>query len=159
MKLALHIALVAAIGNVYAADNHQTTSNAMSGAEANTSSHAAAVGGKAYGGAGGNGFGGMGGTGGDAAGASNNVQFDQVRQWPSPSVLMSAPMPTAPCQASIGGFLSFIGGAGFAYSRTLQECEKRETARMAWSIGQSDMAKELICMTEYGSQTTQCQKP
>lgn len=107
------------------------------------------------------GAGGIGGQGGDGTGgAANNIgnaqsiHFDQVRQ--SPSVFMGAPMPTSPCQASMGGFLSFIGGVGLAGSRTLEECEKREASRAAFGIGQAQMALEIMCMTEYGSKTSVC---
>jgi hypothetical protein len=85
---------------------------------------------------------------------SSNVHFDQIRQ--SPSVFMGAPMPTAPCQASMGGFLSFIGGIGMAGSRTLEECEIRESSRIAHAVGEQKMAKEILCMGKYASQTSQC---
>jgi hypothetical protein len=69
---------------------------------------------------------------------------------------MSAPMATAPCQASMGGFLSFIGGIGLAGSRTLEECEIRESARIAHAVGQPNMAREILCMGKYASQTREC---
>jgi hypothetical protein len=107
------------------------------------------------GGAGGIGQGGNG-TGGNASNTGNSQSFhyDQVRQ--SPAVFMGTPAPTAPCQASLGGFLSFIGGVGLAGSRTLKECELRETARIAHGIGQPGMAKRLLCMGEYASQLPDC---
>jgi hypothetical protein len=120
------------------------------------------IGGEAHGGAGGIGQGGIGlggnGTGGEATNAGNSqsasMNINQERQ--SPAVFMSAPLPTAPCQATMGGFLSFIGGIGLAGSRTLQECEKRESSRIAYIIGQPKMALELMCMTEYGAKTSAC---
>lgn len=114
-------------------------------------------------GQGGNGFGGMGGaggigtgTGGNASNAGNaqSLHIDQVRQ--SPSVFMGSPAPTAPCQASVGGFLSFIGGIGLAGSRTLEECEIRESARISHAIGQPKMAKQILCMGKYASLTSEC---
>jgi hypothetical protein len=136
--------------------------------------YAVSNGGNAYGGQGGagglggNGYGGMGGAGGigqggngmggnaSNSGNSQSFHYDQVRQ--SPAVFMGAPAPTAPCQASLGGFLSFIGGVGLAGSRTLKECELRETARIAHAIGQPGMAKRLLCMGEYASQLEDCQE-
>jgi hypothetical protein len=120
------------------------------------------IGGEAHGGAGGVGQGGFGqggiGQGGAATSEGSNqssiVQFDQVRQ--SPSVFMGAPMPTAPCQASMGGFLSFIGGIGLAGSRTLEECEIRESARISHAVGEQKMAREILCMGKYASRTSQC---
>lgn len=119
--------------------------------------------GNGYGGAGGVGEGGHaeggighGGdaTGGEANNAGNTLQTNQVRQ--SPAVFMGAPAPTAPCQASLGGFLSFIGGIGLAGSRTLEECEIRESGRIAHAIGQPDMAKEIVCMGKYAAKTRAC---
>ena len=116
---------------------------------------AGGIGGTAYGGIGGSG--GIGtGTGGAAnnAGNSQSLHFDQVRQ--SPAVFMGSPAPTAPCQASMGGFLSFIGGIGLAGSRTLEECEIRESARIAHAVGQPHMAREILCMGKYASLTRSC---
>jgi hypothetical protein len=133
------------------------------GGDSSSISHGGAggLGGNGYGGLGGmGGAGGIGqggnGTGGNASNTGNSQSFhyDQVRQ--SPSVFMGAPMPTGPCQASLGGFLSFIGGVGLAGSRTLEECEKREASRIAYSIGQQQMALEIMCMTEYGAKTSVC---
>jgi hypothetical protein len=111
-------------------------------------------GGEAHGGVGQGGSG----TGGAATNAGNNqsasMHFDQVRQ--SPAVFMGAPMPTAPCQASMGGFLSFIGGIGLAGSRTLEECEIRESARISHAIGAQKMAMEILCMGKYASRTAEC---
>jgi hypothetical protein len=106
------------------------------------------------GGAGGNGTG----TGGNASNAGNSqaMHFDQVRQ--SPAVFMGAPMATAPCQASMGGFLSFIGGIGLAGSRTLEECELRELSRIAYSIGQPAMALHVLCKAKYASDFEGCGK-
>lgn len=118
-------------------------------------------GGIGYGGMGGTGGLGMGGNGGNGTGgAANNAgnsqsfSIDTPRQ--SPAVFMAAPPPTAVCQASLGGFLSFIGGIGLAGSRTLEECEMRESARLAHSIGQNQIALEIMCMTKYGSRTSVC---
>lgn len=121
-------------------------------------------GGEAHGGAGGVGQGGIGlggnGTGGDATNAGNSqsasMHIDQVRQ--SPAVFMNAPMPTANCQATMGGFLSFIGGAGFAVSRTLRECELRELSRSAYAIGQVEMAKFVLCKAEEAKDFKGCAK-
>ena len=151
-------------------ESHSSASSAAAGgAGGNATGIGMVLGGDSQGGAGGAGgaggvggvgHGGTGGTGqGGAAyntgsGNAQNLNFEQQRQ--SPAVFMQAPMPTAACQASVGGFLSFIGGAGFAYSRTLRECEIREASRLAYSINQSAMAKELICMGEYASQTKAC---
>lgn len=122
-----------------------------------------ATGGAAGAGGVGLGMGGLGGEGGTGLGTggtamntgnSQSTTYDQVRQ--SPSVFINTPMPTGPCQASRGGFLSFIGGAGIAYSETLSECEVRETARIAHGIGQAEMAKAIICQAKYAKDTPQC---
>ena len=108
----------------------------------------------------GNGYGGSGtgGNGGDANNAGNdqNVIFKNPQQ--SPTMIVYAPPPTAPCQASIGGFLSFIGGIGIAGSRTLEECEIRESSRIAHGVGQPEIAKEILCMGKYAAQTEMCKK-
>ncbi len=115
-------------------------------------------GGGGMGGAGGVGLGGAGGVGlGGAAsndGNSQSTTYEQVRQ--SPGVFMNAPAPTAPCQASRGGFLSFIAGAGIAYTETLEECEIRETSRIAHGVGQAQIAKEVLCMGKYARLTAAC---
>ena len=110
------------------------------------------IGGEAHGGAGGVGQGGAATS--EGSNQTSIVQFDQVRQ--SPSVFMGAPMATAPCQASMGGFLSFIGGIGLAGSRTLEECEIRESARISHAVGEQKMAREILCMGKYASRTSQC---
>jgi len=98
-------------------------------------------------------------TGGNSSSTSspNNSQaitYETVRQ--SPSVFLTAPHPTAVCQGSLGFFATFIGGLGFSTSHTLEECEKRETARVAFGIDQPAIAKQVLCMTKFASQTTEC---
>lgn len=119
---------------------------------------AGGLGGTAYGGIGG--AGGIGtGTGGNAsnAGNSQSLHFDQVRQ--SPAVFMGAPMPTAVCQATAGGFLSFIGGAGFAASFTLAQCEIREEARSLAALGRPDLGLKIMCASaKYTSQLDECKQ-
>lgn len=119
---------------------------------------AGGLGGTAYGGIGG--AGGIGtGTGGNAsnAGNSQSLHFDQVRQ--SPAVFMGAPMPTAVCQATAGGFLSFIGGAGFAASFTLAQCEIREEARSLAALGRPDLGLKIMCASaKYTSQLDECRQ-
>lgn len=136
------------------------------GGDSSSVSHGGAGGvGNGFGGAGGVGEGGHAeggtgighggdGTGGEANNAGNTLQTNQVRQ--SPAVFMGAPAPTAPCQASLGGFLSFIGGIGLAGSRTLEECEIRESSRIAHAIGQPQMAREIVCMGKYAAKTRAC---
>ncbi len=115
------------------------------------------MGGVGQGGLGGEGGVGLG-TGGTAMNTGNeqSLHIDTPRQ--SPAVFMNVPAPTAVCQATLGGFLSFIGGIGLAGSRTLEECEMRESSRLAYSIGQGVIALEILCMTKYGSQTSVCKK-
>jgi hypothetical protein len=179
MRIVLMIALLAS-PQVWADNQHaQATANGGTGGNATGIGHGG-LGGTASGfggaggiggagglgglggiGQGGEGHGGLGGAGGVGQGGtatndgnSQGVSIDQPRQ--SPSVFMGAPAPTAPCQASMGGFLSFIGGIGLAGSRTLEECEVRESSRIAHAIGQPDMAKEIICMGKYASKTRAC---
>lgn len=106
------------------------------------------------GGAGGMGGNGAGGTGGQGTGGQ--IDIDTPRQ--SPAVFLNVPAPTAACQATIGGFLSFIGGIGLAGSRTLEECEMRETARLSYAIEQKEIALEILCMTTHASKTRHCKK-
>jgi hypothetical protein len=122
---------------------------------------AGGLGGIGHGGEGGNGFGGTGGIG--QGGAANNagnslstsIQYDQVRQ--SPAVFMSAPMPTAVCQATAGGFLSFVAGAGFAASFTLDQCEIREEARSLVGMGRPDLALRVMCgNAKFTSKLSEC---
>ena len=87
-------------------------------------------------------------------GTGNVTQFDQIRQ--SPSVFMNAPAPTAPCQATAGGFVSFIAGGGFAASYTLEQCEIRETARIAHGIGEQAMARKILCKAEFAKDLEEC---
>ena len=125
---------------------------------------ASALGGNANagGGDGGSGYGGAGGIG--QGGAANNagnhqsssMQFEQIRQ--SPSVFMNTPMPTSPCQETMGGFLSFIGGAGFALSKRERECELRELSRAAYAIGQPRMAFHVLCKAEHAQDFEGCKE-
>ena len=111
------------------------------------------IGGEAHGGAGGVGQGGAATS--EGSNQTSIVQFDQVRQ--SPSVFMGAPMPTAVCQATAGGFLSFIGGVGLAASFTLSQCEIREEARSLVGMGRPDLALQVMCMNaKYTSQLKEC---
>jgi hypothetical protein len=90
---------------------------------------------------------------------SNSQSFSNSVHAPNqaPALLMGSLFPTAPCQAVIGGGFSMIfGGGALAGSRTLDQCEIREAARIAHGVGQVDMAKEIICMGEYAAKTSQC---
>ena len=69
---------------------------------------------------------------------------------------MNAPAPTAPCQATAGGFASFIAGVGFAASYTLEQCEIRETARIAHGIGEQTMARKILCKAEFAKDLEEC---
>lgn len=154
----------------YADSTHTTTGgttevNATSNVDVNSTNIAIAQGGAAYslsgGGAGGEGgAGGAGGAANAVGGSASNsgnaqaVHFDQIRQ--SPSVFMNSPAPTAPCQATVGGFLSFIAGAGISGSYTLDNCEIREEARIAYGVGQPEIAKKILCMGKYASKTDEC---
>lgn len=145
---------------IASSDNSSSQSTAFGGEGGNA---AGGMGGIGQGGSGGTGIG-NGGTGGlGQGGAATNegnhqsasMNFDQVRQ--SPSVFMNAPMPTAVCQATAGGFLSFIGGAGFGMSYTLNQCEVREEARTLVGLGRPDLALKIMCMNaKYTSQLPQC---
>jgi hypothetical protein len=85
------------------------------------------------------------------------VNLNSTTSHQAPGFAMSSMFPTAPCQAVLGVGFSFIGGGGAASgSRTLDECEKREAARIAHGIGQQQMAVEIMCMGEYASKTSQC---
>jgi len=97
-----------------------------------------------------------GGNGGNAVGG--NVSFSNPHQ--APSVFMSAAMPTAPCQAPMGGFLSLFifGGAGVNGSMTLDECLIAETARMWMNVGDRDTAAEVLCKSKHSESTIRCLK-
>ena len=136
----------------------------QAGAAAGAWSDSNATGGSGYGGMGGSGGAGgiggvgIGGSGGTASNSGNaqSVNFDQVRQ--APAVFMNAPMPTSPCQATAGGFLSMFifGGAGVSGSYTLEQCEIREEARSLVGMGRSDLALKVMCMAKYSSRLQEC---
>jgi hypothetical protein len=162
----LLLILILAYGAVDAwADNQSSTSHSSSSGGAGGLGGAGGTG-IGNGGTGGNGFGGEAhggaggiGQGGAASNAGNNqsssMHFEQIRQ--SPAVFMSAPMPTAVCQATAGGFLSFIAGAGFAASFTLSACEVREEARSLVGMGRPDLALKVMCRNaQYTSQLDEC---
>lgn len=138
---------------------HSENSSSAS-ASASAASHAAAIGvGIGQGGVGGTGLGGEGGAGGiggagGVSSASQSYNVEAIRQ--SPSVFMNAPAPTAPCQATAGGFVSFIAGGGFAASYTLEQCEIRETARIAHGIGEQAMARKILCKAEFAKDLEEC---
>lgn len=152
----------------FGGDGGYATSQGGAGGDASSVSQGGnGFGGSGYGGAGGDsssishggvGMGGIGtGTGGNASNAGNaqSIHFDQIRQ--SPAVFMGAPMPTAVCQATAGGFLSFIGGAGFATSFTLAQCEIREEARSLAALGRPDLGLKIMCASaKYTSQLDEC---
>lgn len=97
----------------------------------------------------------------DAINYGNNqtINFEGAHR-NSPSVLMGSLFPTAPCQATINGFLSafIFGGVGAGTSYTLEQCEMREEARIAYGIGQHEMAKEILCMAKYAKETEVCKQ-
>jgi len=106
-------------------------------------------------------------TGGNSTGGNNQNSGNQSTSFSStsttshqaPNVSMSSMFPTAPCQAVLSAGFSFIGAGGAAAgSRTLDECEKREAARIAAGIGQGAMALEIMCMGEYAAKTSQCKQ-
>ena len=88
----------------------------------------------------------------------------------APSFGFGAMFPTAPCQATLGAGFSFMfGGGAAAGSRTLAECEKRETIRSGvdmirnaptpeYAAEQATANREVFCMTEYGGKTGMCPK-
>lgn len=116
------------------------------------------------GGTGGNGYG-YGGTGG-AGGISNATNQGNTQSLSSnfssphqaPAVMQGSLFPTAPCQGTANGFLSafVFGGIGGGSSFTLSNCEIREEARVAYGIGQSEIAKKILCMGKYASKTPEC---
>jgi len=91
-----------------------------------------------------------------SGGSGGNVSFSNPHQ--APSVFMSAAMPTAPCQAPMGGFLSLFifGGAGVNGSMTLDECLIAETARMWMTVGDRDTASEVLCKAKHSADTIRC---
>jgi hypothetical protein len=106
-------------------------------------------------------------TGGDAVatnmGNNQNVNFQYgggTHERNAPAVFMGSLFPTAPCQGTANGFLSafVFGGVGGGMSFTLEQCEIREEARVAYGIGQPEIAKEILCMAKYASQTKFCKK-
>lgn len=145
--------------STHTATGGTTEATATSIVSMSTTNVAIGQGGAAYslseGGAGGAG-GAANAVGGSASNSGNAqaVHFDQIRQ--SPSVFMNSPAPTAPCQATVGGFLSFIAGAGISGSYTLDNCEIREEARIAFGVGQPEIAKKILCMGKYASKTDEC---
>jgi hypothetical protein len=93
---------------------------------------------------------------GNAVSSGGNVSMHTPRQ--APSVFMSAPMPTAPCQATAGGFLSLFifGGAGLNGSYTLDECLIKEEARHWVSVGDLTIAKKVLCMAKFSKTLPEC---
>lgn len=96
----------------------------------------------------------------DASNSGNNQSMNFETHRSAPSMFMTSPNPTANCQAVLsGGFSAFIFGGIFgAGSYTLEQCEIREEARIAYGIGQQDMAKEILCMSKYAKQTEACKE-
>lgn len=135
------------IGNINLSGNNQAASSSYSWSDSYSNSSSTATGG--------NGFGGMGGN---ASNSGNAQMVDFSNPHQAPSVMMGSLFPTAPCQGTANGFLSafIFGGLGGGTSFTLSQCEIREEARMAYSIGQPDMAKAIICMAKYAKKTPQC---
>jgi hypothetical protein len=88
--------------------------------------------------------------------------FVSTTKHQAPSFGFGAMFPTAPCQATLGaGFSFLLGGGAAAGSRTLEQCELRETIRTTihmnqYGIDTGDAAIELLCMTEHGAKTTLC---
>jgi hypothetical protein len=67
----------------------------------------------------------------------------------APAVFAPAAYPSAPCRVSLSGGFSFLtGGGAFGGSRMDHECDKRETARSFFDIGQSGAALEILCTTK-----------
>ena len=103
--------------------------------------------------------GGTGGNNQNSGNQSTSFSSTSTTSHQAPNVSMSSMFPTAPCQAVLSAGFSFIGAGGAAAgSRTLDECEKREAARIAAGIGQGAMALEIMCMGEYASKTSQCKQ-
>ena len=82
----------------------------------------------------------------------------------APSFGFGAMFPTAPCQATLGAGFSFMfGGGAAAGSRTLEQCEIRETIRTVIhmrnaGIQVGDSEKQLLCMTEHGAKISACRE-
>jgi len=100
-----------------------------------------------------------GGTNQNSGNQSTSFSSTSTTSHQAPNVSMSSMFPTAPCQAVLSAGFSFIGAGGSAAgSRTLDECEKREAARIAAGIGQGAMALEIMCTGEYAAKTSRCKQ-
>lgn len=165
-KIAFTIFILLLATNVLADDDHGTgtvpTTGAGGSGGSGGSGGAGGLGGSGgAGGLGGTGLGGLGGLGGAATsvasvaqGNSQNVTLNPGTH--SPAIMAPAMWPTAPCQGTTSIGLSFIGGAAFGTSRTLDQCEIREAARVAHGLGEVAMSREIICMSQYAAKTSQC---
>jgi hypothetical protein len=89
-----------------------------------------------------------------------NVQGDnfEARKIPVSTAYSNAPLPSATCRS--GGALgvqSSVLGISLGGDRAVDTCEINEASRIAFSIGQQDMATELLCQNKWAKKTSQCQ--
>jgi hypothetical protein len=89
-----------------------------------------------------------------------NVQGDnfEARRIPVSTAYSNAPLPSATCRS--GGALgvqSSVLGISLGGDRAVDTCEINEASRIAFSIGQQDMATELLCQNKWAKKTSQCQ--
>jgi hypothetical protein len=89
-----------------------------------------------------------------------NVAGDsfEARRIPVSTAYSNAPLPSATCRS--GGALgvqSSVLGISLGGDRAVDTCEINEASRIAFSIGQQDMATELLCLNKWAKKTSQCQ--
>jgi hypothetical protein len=73
---------------------------------------------------------------------------DDVTVRQAPTMIVSAPNATVSCYKTFGGSLSgILGGAGFSGGRIDEQCEFRETVRIAAAVDK-DGAVNMLCLSQ-----------
>lgn len=73
----------------------------------------------------------------------NDLNVEAVRN--APDVLA---YPTAPCRVAIGGSAAFAGfGGGLSGSVADENCQRIETSRQLYNLGQRDAALQIMCLS------------
>jgi hypothetical protein len=91
---------------------------------------------------------------------SVNVAGDnyEARRIPVATAYANAPMPSATCRS--GGAIaaqSTVFGISLGGDRAVDTCEINEASRIAFAVGQTDMALEILCQNKWAKKSTQCQ--
>jgi hypothetical protein len=99
----------------------------------------------------------QGGQGGNSSSGGNSYDSNESTPRQTPPAFAGNVEPTASCKnARNGGASAPIAGLSFGWSTSDDECDLRETARMFYQLGQTQLAVALLCQSKAAKRLPAC---